>query len=408
MSKINSEKLEVGDISEILNKLTIGTSQIVPLEEFKQKLASNKILKIKLGMDPTAPDLHLGHAVVLTKMRQFQDLGHQVIFLIGDFTASIGDPTGKSKTRPALTTAEITQNTQTYFEQVSKILDPAKTTIRFNSEWLAKLTPVDFIKLCAQATLAQLIERDDFATRMQNQQAIAMHELLYPLMQGYDSVALEADVELGGTDQTFNLLMGRYLQQKYQQAPQVILTVPLLEGLDGKDKMSKSLNNTIGLTDLPADAYGKLMSITDLLIQRYAILLLNSSEQQIIDWNQQIQDQKLHPMDLKKQIAHAIVAKFWSPDLAVQAQAQFEKLFQAQDYSAASEVSLPAGTANPIWLVDLLKHLGAIETSSEARRLVQDGAIKINDQAVTDFKAEISWSSGMIIKVGKHRIYRLK
>jgi len=408
VSNLNSEKFDTSGISEILNKLTVGTSQIIPLEDFKQKLASNKILKIKLGMDPTAPDLHLGHAVVLAKMRQFQDLGHQVIFLIGDFTARIGDPTGKSKTRPALTIAEITKNTQTYFEQVSKILDPDKTTIRFNSEWLANLTPADFIKLCAQATLAQIIERDDFAGRLKNHQSISMHELLYPLMQGYDSVALEADIELGGTDQTFNLLMGRYLQQRYGQEPQVILTVPLLEGLDGKDKMSKSLNNSIGLTDLPADAFGKLMSITDQLIQRYALLLLNISEQQIIDWNQQIQANKLHPMDLKKQIAHAIVAKFWSPDLAQQAQAQFEKLFQAQDYSAASEIVLPAGTANPIWLVDLLKILGAITTSSEARRLIQDGAVKINEQIVTDFKAEITWMSDMIIKVGKHRIYRIK
>jgi tyrosyl-tRNA synthetase len=406
--KNSSEKLDINKVSEILAKLSIGTSQIIPLEDLKQKLASNKILKIKLGMDPTAPDLHLGHAVVLAKMRQFQDLGHQVIFLIGDFTARIGDPTGKSKTRPVLTVAEITKNTQTYFEQVSKILDPDKTTIRFNSEWLALLTPVDFIKLCAQATLAQIIERDDFAERLKNHQTISMHELLYPLMQGYDSVALESDVELGGTDQTFNLLMGRYLQQKYHQEPQVILTVPLLEGLDGKDKMSKSLNNTIGLTDLPADAYGKLMSITDQLIQRYALLLLNTPEQQIITWNQQIQANQLHPMDLKKEIAHAIIAKFWSPELAVQAQAQFEKLFQTQDYSAATEIVLPAETANPIWIVDLLKILGAITTSSEARRLIQDGAIKIDEQVITDFKAEIDWLPAMVIKVGKHRIYRLK
>lgn len=405
MNKINLDDLKV---NELLAQLTVGTSQIIPLADFRQKLAANKILKIKLGMDPSAPDLHLGHAVVLAKMRQFQDLGHQVIFLIGDFTARIGDPTGKSKTRPVLTVEEIAQNTQTYFEQVSKILDPAKTTVRFNSEWLATLTPADFIKLCAQATLAQIIERDDFADRLKNHQTISMHELLYPLMQGYDSVALESDVELGGTDQTFNLLMGRYLQQKYHQEPQVILTVPLLEGLDGKDKMSKSLNNSIGLTDLPADAYGKLMSITDSLIQRYALLLLNTPEQQIAAWNQQIQARKLHPMDLKKQIAHAIIAKFWSPELAVQAQAQFEKLFQAQDYSAATEIVLPAGTANPIWLVDLLKILGAITTSSEARRLIQDGAVKIDEQVVTDFKTEIKWVPAMVIKVGKHRIYRLK
>ena len=388
--------------------LSAGTSSIIPAAELATKLAAERPLKIKLGMDPTAPDLHLGHAVVLSKLRQFQDLGHEVIFLIGDFTARIGDPTGKSKTRPPLSASEITQNTQTYFTQVSKILDPAKLTVRYNSEWLATLAAADLIKLCAQATLAQLIERDDFAQRFTNQQPIGMHELLYPLLQGYDSVVLQADVELGGTDQTFNLLMGRYLQQRYGQTPQVILTVPLLEGLDGKEKMSKSLGNAIGLTDAPEVAYGKLMSISDELMYRYLLLLLNYTENELTAFKQQVQAQALHPMVLKKRMAYEIVAKFWSPAAADQAQQHFQQVFQVQDLSAVKPIGLPAGTPPVLWIVELLKLLGAVQNSSEVRRLLQAGAIKIDEQVLTDFKAEIQWQSGMCIKVGKHRVYRLQ
>lgn len=388
--------------------LSAGTSSIIPQAELSAKLATGQPLKIKLGMDPTAPDLHLGHAVVLSKLRQFQDLGHEVIFLIGDFTARIGDPTGKSKTRPPLSAAEITENTKTYFTQVSKILDPTKLTVRYNSEWLATLTAADFVKLCAQTTLAQLLERDDFTQRFQQQQPIGFHELLYPLLQGYDSVALQADVELGGTDQTFNLLMGRYLQQRYGQAPQVILTVPLLEGLDGKEKMSKSLGNAIGLIDAPEDAYGKLMSISDELMYRYLLLLLNYSDAELAALKTQVVSHALHPMELKKRMAYEIVAKFWSPAMADQAQQHFQQVFQAQDLSAAKPVALPAGTARPLWIVDLLKLLGAVQSSSEVRRLIQEGAVKIDEQAIADFKAEINWQSGMRVKVGKHRTYRIE
>ncbi|HEX2978394.1 MAG TPA: tyrosine--tRNA ligase [Candidatus Babeliales bacterium] len=388
--------------------LAMGTVQIVSPEDLKKKLMRGVPLKIKLGCDPTAPDLHLGHAVVLSKMKQFQEFGHQVIFLIGDFTARIGDPTGKSKTRPPLSDEEIAHNTATYFAQVGKILDPDKTIIRFNSEWLAELSIKDFVKLCAKSTLARLIEREDFSNRLKSHEPIGFHELLYPLMQGYDSVALEADVELGGTDQTFNLLMGRFLQEHYRQEPQVIITTPLLEGLDGVQKMSKSLGNYIGLTE-PADkAYGKLMSISDKLMWRYMELLLHTPAATISMWQERVAGGSTHPMELKKQMAHDVVSRFWSPEEAKKAQEQFEALFQQKDYSQATPVSLAPHLANPLWIVDLLKALDAVSSSSDARRLIEAGAVKINDEAITDFKAQISWKSGMNIKVGKHRIFKIQ
>lgn len=371
---------------------------VLPEGGLEKKLATGRKLKVKLGMDPTAPDLHLGHAVVLQKLREFQDQGHEVIFLIGDFTARIGDPTGKSKTRPPLSTEAIERNTQTYFEQVGRILDPAKVTLVYNSHWLGNLTSADLIALCAQVTLARLTERDDFAKRIAANQPVSLHELLYPLLQGYDSVALRADIELGGSDQTFNLLMGRYLQEQYGQEPQVIITMPILEGLDGVAKMSKSLGNAIGLTEPARQAYGKLMSISDELMWRYYLLLLDKTREQVGAG---------HPMDLKKKMAHGIVAKFWSAADADDAQAAFEALFQRHDYSAAQPVSLPDGTNNPLWIVDLLKIIGSVQTSSDAKRLIESGAVIIDESTITDFKALVTWQSGMHIKVGKHRIYRL-
>jgi len=391
----------MADVKKSLDEIAAGTSQITPVKELEKKLSKNKKLKIKLGMDPTAPDLHLGHAVVLSKLKTFQDLGHEIVFLIGDFTASIGDPTGKSKTRPALSKEEIKKNTETYFEQVKKILDPNKINIKYNSEWLAKLSPEDLVKLCANSTLAQLIERDDFSKRLKANQPIGMHELLYPLFQGYDSVALESDVELGGTDQTFNLLMGRELQQKYDQEPQVILTMPILEGLDGKEKMSKSLNNYIGLSEDPVNAYGKLMSISDELMFRYYDLLLNQKNKK---------NSNIHPMELKKEMAFLVISKFWSTKEAELAKNNFEKVFQKNDYSNVKEVDLSSkNTSNPIWIVELLKTLGAIKSSSDARRLIESNAVKIDNNIIKDFKAEINWvSKKTLIKVGKHKIYRLK
>jgi tyrosyl-tRNA synthetase len=396
------------EILDIFNMLKAGTAAIIPEDALLKKLASGKKLIIKLGMDPTSPDLHLGHAVVLAKLRQFQDCGHDVIFLIGNFTAGVGDPTGKNKTRPPLSEQEIELNMRTYFEQVGKILDPTKVTIRYNAEWLDALSTKDLVRLLSKVTVARLIEREDFAHRLQNHQPIALHELLYPVLQGYDSVALFADVELGGTDQTFNLLMGRYLQEQFHQEAQVIITTPLLEGLDGVQKMSKSLGNAIGLSEPAEQAYGKLMSISDQLMWRYNELLLQPSRDEVNNLAQQVEHGTLHPMTLKKQIAHAIVAKFWSLAEAHRAQETFEALFQQKDYSKAEPVVLPADVPNPAWIVDILKHLHAITTSSEAKRLLTSGAVTIDDQVIQDFKAYITWKPGMIIKVGKHRIYSIK
>ena len=390
-----------------LEKIKKGAAQVLPESDLIKKLESGKKLQIKLGMDPTAPDLHLGHSIVLEKMKDFQDLGHEVIFLIGDFTSRIGDPTGKSKTRPQLSDEQIEANTKTYFDQVSKILDPKKVQIRYNSEWSDKLTVRDMIKLCAKVTLAQLTEREDFASRIKNNQPISMHELLYPIFQGYDSVALYSDVELGGTDQTFNLLMGRHLQEKYNQEPQVIVTVPLLEGLDGGNKMSKSLGNAIGLIEPANQAYGKIMSISDKLMFHYYKLLLRKTNDEILIIQNDIAQNKINPMVLKKQLAHAIIAKYWSVIEADKAQETFEALFQKKDYSAAKEATLPKDTPNPIWIVDLLKLFGAIKTSSEAKRLISENAIKINEVIISDFASQINWATGMTIKVGKHRIYKI-
>lgn len=397
----------MNDISHIFDLIKNGTEQIIPDEELKKKLSSGKKLNIKLGMDPTSPDLHLGHAVVLSKMKQFQDLGHHIIFLIGDFTARIGDPTGKSKTRPPLTEEEIAHNTKTYFEQVSKILDPKKVTIRYNSEWLDALSIKDMIKLCAKVTLARLTEREDFANRIANRQPIAFHELLYPLFQGYDSVELHADVELGGTDQTFNLLMGRYLQEHYGQEPQVIITVPILEGLDGQAKMSKSLGNAIGLAEPADQAFGKLMSISDAMVWKYLQLLVGLTREQIAVLQERVASGNTHPMELKKTMAQDVVAKFWSPEQAIKARENFEAVFQRKDYSKAQEISISTDTPNPLWIVDFLKSLGAITSSSEAKRLIESGAVEIDGQSIKDFKAEVSWKKGMTIKVGKHRIYQI-
>jgi len=397
----------MNETKTVLEDIAQGTVQIVPEGELQKKLSSGKKLNIKLGMDPTSPDLHLGHAVVLSKLKQFQDLGHNVIFLIGDFTSRIGDPSGRSKTRPSLSDEDIANNMKTYFEQVGKILDADKVQVRYNSEWLSKLDMADLVKLAAKVTVARLIEREDFKNRLEQKQPIGFHELLYPIFQGYDSVVLDADVELGGTDQTFNLLMGRFLQEQFGKEPQVVITVPLLEGLDGTQKMSKSLGNAIGLAEPAEQAFGKLMSISDTLMWRYFELLLGTPKAEISQMQERVAASNLHPMSLKKDMAHKIVAKFWSLREADEARATFEALFQKKDYSKAKEVSLPSGTANPLWVVDLLKLIGAIKTSSEAKRLIEANGLSIDGEVVSDFKASISWKTGMIIKAGKHRIYQL-
>jgi tyrosyl-tRNA synthetase len=395
------------DIEKQIAKLSHGAVQVLPVEELKKKLNKKKTLRIKLGADPTSPDLHLGHAVVLAKMRDFQDLGHEVIFLIGDYTARIGDPSGKSKTRPTLSKEDIKKNMQTYFEQVGKILDPKKTTVRYNSEWLDKLDSSDFLKLCGKITLAQITEREDFAKRMREQQPIGFHELMYPLLQAYDSVALQADVELGGTDQTFNLLLGRDLQQQFDQEPQVVITMPLLEGLDGVHKMSKSLGNAIGLAEPANEAFGKLMSISDVLMWRYFELLLGVTKEDLSVLQERVAAGNLHPMALKKQMAHDIVAKFWSMQEADEARKKFEDIFQKRDHTAAQEVVLSKDVSSPIWIVQLLKELNAIKTTSDGKRLIEQGAVSIDGEIIKDFKAEIVLKKGMIVKAGKHKIYTI-
>lgn len=396
------------DISSMLSIIKSGTAQLLPEETLIKKLERNKPLIIKFGADPTAPDLHLGHAVVLCKLRQLQDLGHEVIFLIGDFTARIGDPTGKSKTRPPLSEADIANNAKTYLQQMSKILDPKKTTIRFNSEWSTKLDFSAVIKLAAKVTVAQIIEREDFQKRLAENTPIGLHEILYPLIQGYDSVELKADMELGGTDQTFNLLMGRHLQEQHGQEAQVILTMPLLEGLDGVNKMSKSLGNYVGLWEHADTAYGKLMSVSDTLMWKYYLLLLNKHETEIEQLKKDVAENKQHPMTLKKQMALEIVKRFWSEEDAHKAQQQFEALFQKKDYTQANDFKLAGDTPNPIWVVDLLRTLGAVKTSSEAKRLIESKAVEIDEKAITDFSEKINWHSGITIKVGKHKFYKIK
>ncbi|MBM3893978.1 tyrosine--tRNA ligase [Candidatus Dependentiae bacterium] len=391
---------------EQVKLLSIGVDRLVDADLLLKKLQENRPLRIKLGCDPTAPDLHLGHTVVLSKLRQFQDLGHEVIFLIGDYTTKIGDPTGRSKTRPQISDEEIRSNATTYLAQVARVLDPKKTTVVYNSEWLSKLTFADVISLCGKVTVARMIEREDFRKRLDEQQPISMHELLYPLMQGYDSVALNADVELGGTDQTFNLLMGRHLQSHYGQESQVIITLPLLEGLDGVQKMSKSYGNYVGLFETAENAFGKLMSISDELMFKYAQLLLHTSSEIQENQKESIKNGSLHPMRLKKQIAHDIVARFWGASEAQNALKQFEELFQSKDYSNAEEVALLK--SSEYWIVDLLKEIGAINSSSDAKRMIEQGAVTIDGDVISDFKAIINPTSGMIIKVGKKKIIKIK
>lgn len=392
---------------EILDIIEKNTVQITPMVALKDKLAKGVSLKIKLGVDPTSPDLHLGHAVVLQKLKDFQELGHEVIFLIGDFTARIGDPTGKNKTRPPLTIDDITHNMETYFKQVGRILNPAKLTVRYNSEWLSTLTMADLIVLCSRVTLAKITEREDFANRIAEHKPISLHEILYPLMQGYDSVALYADVELGGTDQTFNLLMGRVLQEQYQQESQVIITVPLLEGTDGVEKMSKSLGNAISFSETAENAFGKLMSISDTLMWRYMSILLRVSQATIEQMQCNVVSGTVHPMELKKDMATEIVSIYWSREQAQKAREQFVALFQQKDYSKATSVTLDTTIANPIRVIELLKIIGATNTSGEARRLIESGAVKIDGETITDITACVIVVQGMVIKAGKHRVYKI-
>lgn len=393
--------------AEIWAQLTRGASEILLEDDLRQRLETGRPLRIKAGFDPTAPDLHLGHTVLINKMRQFQELGHEVIFLIGDFTGMIGDPTGKNVTRKPLSTEEVAENAKTYKEQIFKILDPQRTRVVFNSEWAGQMTAADMIRLASLQTVARMLERDDFHKRYLGNQPIAIHEFLYPLIQGYDSVALKADVELGGTDQKFNLLMGRQLQQHFNQAPQVVITMPLLEGTDGIQKMSKSLGNYIGINEPPGQIFGKLMSVSDELMWRYLDLLSFQPAATLRAWRKQT-DEGANPRDIKLQLAEEIVSRFHGAGQGEKARQDFLARFQK---GAMPEniplMELPCDGAT-MRLAQLLKQAGLTPSTSDAIRQVNQGAVRIDGERVEDANAEIPCGSEHIYQVGKRRFVRVR
>jgi tyrosyl-tRNA synthetase len=377
------------------------------LEKLKRAQKTGKPLRVKAGFDPTAPDIHVGHTVLIRKMKHFQDLGHTVIFLIGDFTGLIGDPSGRSATRKQLTAAEVQLNAETYKQQIFKILDPQKTVIDFNTRWMMALGSDGLIRLAGKYTVARILEREDFSNRMNNQQPIAMHELLYPIVQGYDSVALEADVELGGTDQRFNLLVGRDLQREYGQEQQVVLTMPLLEGLDGVQKMSKSLGNYIGINEAPNEQFGKVMSISDSLMFRYYELLTDVPVAEIQKMKNEIAAGRRHPMDTKAELAVRIIAGYHGSHAAEAAREEFNRVFRKRERPDEIETKQVSIAAGPVRLTKLLVSLNLAPSNSEAQRLIESGAVHLNDQRVTDPKAEISQPGEYFFKVGKRRFLKV-
>ena len=400
------DKATVTAHTEQLEIIKRGADEILVEAELVEKLKSGRPLRVKAGFDPTAPDLHIGHTVLINKLRQLQDLGHHVVFLIGDFTGMIGDPTGKNATRPPLTREEVAAYAKTYTAQVFRILDAARTEIAFNSTWMDKLSPADMIKLAATHTVARMLERDDFGKRYKANQPIAIHEFLYPLVQGYDSVALKADLELGGTDQKFNLLMGRELQKHYGQPPQCILTMPLLEGLDGVNKMSKSLGNTVGITDSPNDMFGKLMSISDELMWRYIELLSFAPIATVRQWKKDVEGGR-NPRDIKVGFAQEIVARFHDQSAAATALADFESRFRQGAIPAdISEVTVHAG-ADGIAIANLLKQAGLTASTSEALRMIAQGGVKLDGEKVSDKALTLAPGACVVLQVGKRKFARV-
>ncbi len=407
-------------VDEQLAYLRKGTAEIVSDAELGERLAearkSGRPLRVKLGVDPTAPDIHLGHTVVLRKLKHFQELGHTVIFLIGDFTGMVGDPSGRSSTRPQLTREQVMANAETYKQQVFKVLDPARTEVRFNSEWLSRFTGEELIRLCAQYTVARLIEREDFHNRLAAGQPVSLHELLYPMLQAYDSVALEADVELGGTDQKFNLLVGRDIQRAYGQPAQIAVLVPILPGLDGVQRMSKSLGNYVGVTDSPGEMYGKLMSISDELMWQYYELLTNLEPTELAALRRRVAQGELHPMQAKRDLAARIVTEFHSKEAAVQAAEEFARVFQQRQ--APSEIPERRLTASErkqlsaektVRLARLLAHLKLAPSRTEGERLIKQGAVEVDGVRVEDPRAEIDLAKrrSFTVRVGKHQFERV-
>ena len=412
-------------VTEQLALIKQGCQEIIREEELKARLeksiASGKPLRVKAGFDPTAPDLHLGHSVLIQKLKHFQDLGHQVIFLIGDFTGLIGDPSGKSETRPPLTEEEVKANAATYERQIFKILDPEKTVIDFNSRWMKPLQAQDVIRLAARYTVARMLERDDFHKRYASQTPISIHEFLYPLIQGYDSVALKADVELGGTDQKFNLLVGRDLQREYGQTPQVVLTMPLLEGLDGVQKMSKSLGNYVGIDEPAKEMFGKLMSISDNLMLRYYELLTDITPNELTNLKNDLAEGKKHPRQVKEDLAKEIVTRYHSADAAEHEAREFIRVLREKEVPEDIEEiiikkgdiptirfqTLPAEKGIDIDLPYLLVTTGTAATTSEARRLINQGGVQVDGEKVTEMKIKLSPAASRILKVGKRRFKKV-
>jgi len=391
------------ELARQLEQIRRGSVEIINEEELIGKLRKGVPLRVKAGFDPTAPDLHLGHTVLIQKLKHFQELGHQVIFLIGDFTGMIGDPSGKSETRKKLTREEVLRNAETYKRQIFKILDPERTEIAFNSTWLDKFSAADFIELCSRYTVARMLERDDFEKRFKGNQPIAIHEFLYPLVQGYDSVALKADVELGGTDQKFNLLMGRHLQREHGQASQIVLTVPILEGLDGVQKMSKSLGNYIGIDEAPADVFGKVMSISDELMWRYYELLSDRTLDQIRGLKDQVASGALHPKTAKEDLAEEITRRFHGAEAAEAAREGFNVVFARQGIPEDIEVfSAAAG----VLLLDVLSESGVCSSKGDARRMCKQNAVTVDGRKEDD--ASFAFISGeYVLKIGKKRFLKL-
>ncbi len=406
-------KIAFPPVNEQMDIIKRGTSEIIPEEELFEKFQKShkegKPLNIKLGCDPTRPDLHLGHSVVLRKLAQFQQLGHTAILIIGDFTGMIGDPSGRNSSRPPLSFEEARKNGKTYFEQASRILDPQKTRIVYNSEWLGKMTFEDVIKLASKYTVARMLERDDFTKRMRNRIPISMHEILYPLAQAMDSVAIESDVELGGTDQKFNLLVGRDIQREFGLAPQVILTMPILVGTDGKEKMSKSLDNYIGINEPPNQIYGKTLSIPDELIYSYYELATDVSNQELRIIKQQLENKEVNPRDLKRTLARKLVTMYHSEEAAFQAEREFDQIFvkkglpdEMPDLKLGKDYS-----EKGIDILDLILKAGFAPTRSEARRLVIQGGVSINGEKIVDPKLIINPKEGSILKVGKRNFAKI-
>ena len=400
------------NIKEQLEYLLRGSVEVISEEALCKKLeksmSSGQPLKVKAGYDPTAPDIHLGHTLLIQKMKHFQDVGHEVIFLIGDFTGMIGDPSGKSIARKKMTKKDIAKNAATYKKQIFKILDPNKTTIVFNSHWMEKMSSSDFIELTSRYTVARMLERDDFHKRYKGQQPISIHEFIYPLIQGYDSVVLKADVELGGTDQKFNLLVGRELQKDFGQEPQVVFTMPLLEGTDGVQKMSKSLDNYIGITESPKEIFGKIMSISDELMIRYYELLSDISMSEIKKMRKKLKADTVNPKKCKVKLAKEIVARFYSTDEANNAEKEFENIFKKKELPHEMPQFNVKWNNEKMWVCHLIKEIGFSKSSSEAVRLIRQGAVSINGEKITDSDLQMEKKDTFILKIGKKRFARIK